>query len=102
MQPADFVLQMSNLGGDLLKVVGVLEIIGAAVGGIKALEVEVSASLAGGFAIAFDLATFAFITVRMESAKGFIPHLIRTVRGWTVDTMSDGQALAMCICAFTG
>jgi hypothetical protein len=45
----------------LLELLGLFEAIGAAIRGILAFEVEVSASLTRGVSITFDLATLALI-----------------------------------------
>ena len=45
----------------LLEFLGLFEPIRAAVRGILAFEIEVSASLARGVSIAFDLSTLAFV-----------------------------------------
>lgn len=46
----------------LLVLIGVLEVIGAAIGGIQTCQIEIAASLTWGFAIALDLPTFALVT----------------------------------------
>lgn len=49
----------------LLVLIGVLEVIGAAIGGIQTCQIEIAASLTWGFAIALDLPPFALVTVEV-------------------------------------
>lgn len=57
----NLLLQAHHLRRHRLVLVRVLEIVGAAVGGVKTRQVEVAASLARSLAIALDLASFAFV-----------------------------------------
>jgi hypothetical protein len=60
-QIVDLLLELANLGRHVFEFFGLFEVVGAAVRGVEAGEVEVSASLAGGFAIAFYLSALAFV-----------------------------------------
>jgi hypothetical protein len=52
---------VAELGDDLFKIVRVLEVAGAAVGGVEACQIEVAATLARRLAIALDLSPLALI-----------------------------------------
>lgn len=58
----DLFLEARDGAVHLLELFRVLEVVGAAVGRVEALEVEVAASLTGRLAIALDLAALALIT----------------------------------------
>ena len=57
----DLLLEMGDMVGHRLELVRVLDIAGTAIWRVEALKVEVSASVTGGLAVAFDLATLAFV-----------------------------------------
>lgn len=63
MEPADLFLQATNLIGNMLKVIRVFEAVGAAIWGVQAGQVEVATPLAWCLAVAFDFASFTFVTV---------------------------------------
>lgn len=60
------VLEGGDLVGHISKLVRVLEIGGAAIGSIDAVQGEVAASLAWGLAIAFDLSSLALVALRSQ------------------------------------
>lgn len=57
----DLILKRGNLVGHISKLVGILEVGGAAVGSIDAIQGEVAASLAWSLAVAFDLSSLTFV-----------------------------------------
>lgn len=63
-KPAHFFLQMSNLSSDVLKVIRVLEVIGAAIGRVQTGQIEVATAQTWRLAVALDLATLALIADR--------------------------------------
>lgn len=65
-EAVDLLLQARNLVGDRLELIRVLEVGGATVWSVEALEIEVAASLTGSLTIALDLPSFAFVAVDRE------------------------------------
>lgn len=57
---------MDDMVVHLFVLIRVLEVVGTAIGGIEACQIEVAASLTWGFAIALDLAPFAFVAVEVS------------------------------------
>lgn len=70
MEPADLFLQATNLVGNMLEVIRVFETVGAAIWGVEASKVEVATPLAWCLAVAFDFASFTFVTAGVS--KDFV------------------------------
>jgi len=62
----DLLLEAGDMVGHASELVRVFEVVGAAVGGVVALQVEITASLARSLAIALDLASLAFVAGSAE------------------------------------
>jgi hypothetical protein len=63
MQPADFILEATKLGCNLLKLVRFFEISRTAVRRIEAGQIKVPTPLAWGFAVTFYLAPLTLIAI---------------------------------------
>ena len=62
----DLVLKRGDLIGHISKLVRVLEVGGAAIRSIDAVQGEVAASLAWGLTVAFDLSSLAFVAMKSQ------------------------------------
>lgn len=72
----NLILHIGELRRDLFEVIRVSEVVGAAVGGVQACQIEIAASLTRGLAITLDLAPLTLITTE-ESAS------VRGVGWWS-------------------
>ena len=79
-QDIDLVLQGLDVGAHLLVLLRLFEVVGAAVGRIHALQVQVPASRARCLAVALDLAPFALIA-RDRDISVPLRALLRALRG---------------------